>query len=268
MKLNPYPGTFLVKEGSEGGGKSTQAKLLAERLEREGHRVLLTQQPTKDGIFGKFVRFIYMTPPEERRQRISQELSLCISSAEFQALARQATPKQKKYLGRFEAIAQEIFSGNLESLGELLQIGMTFDGLDHQERVVVPHLARGIHVVSDRWRLSTPAYAAGDGLDWRPFLEMQFDILGDDFIAPNMVFCLNVPVDVGLARTSLKLQGRKEHFDDPDKMSRIQAAYAEILEDPRLKNTLRVAVIDGTPGKEEVHRKIWEQVQPMLAGSS
>lgn len=36
---------FITLEGGEGAGKSTQAKLLAEKLEQRGHEVLLTREP-------------------------------------------------------------------------------------------------------------------------------------------------------------------------------------------------------------------------------
>ena len=36
---------FITLEGVDGSGKSTQAKLLKEALEAEGHRVLLTREP-------------------------------------------------------------------------------------------------------------------------------------------------------------------------------------------------------------------------------
>ena len=36
---------FITLEGVDGSGKSTQAKLLKEALEAEGHSVLLTREP-------------------------------------------------------------------------------------------------------------------------------------------------------------------------------------------------------------------------------
>lgn len=36
---------FITLEGGEGAGKSTQAKLLGEALQRRGHRIMLTREP-------------------------------------------------------------------------------------------------------------------------------------------------------------------------------------------------------------------------------
>ncbi len=40
-------GRFIVFEGIDGAGKTTQVKLLAERLERLGKRVIMTAEPTE-----------------------------------------------------------------------------------------------------------------------------------------------------------------------------------------------------------------------------
>ena len=48
---------FIALEGIDGSGKSTQAKLLAKKLESAGHKVYVTFEPT-DGIIGSMIRNI------------------------------------------------------------------------------------------------------------------------------------------------------------------------------------------------------------------
>ncbi len=48
-------GLFIVIEGLDGSGGTTQCRLLAERLEGRGHAVVRTCEPT-DGPVGRFIR--------------------------------------------------------------------------------------------------------------------------------------------------------------------------------------------------------------------
>lgn len=47
---------FIAFEGLDGSGSTTQAKLLAERLEKAGKSVFLTKEPTTDTPLGKLIR--------------------------------------------------------------------------------------------------------------------------------------------------------------------------------------------------------------------
>jgi dTMP kinase len=49
---------FIAFEGLDGSGSSTQSKILAERLEKNGHAVLKTKEPTKDTHIGKMIKEI------------------------------------------------------------------------------------------------------------------------------------------------------------------------------------------------------------------
>lgn len=55
MEKNLYEGKFIVIEGLDGSGKSTQAELLKKFFKKRKYKVLLTKEPTKDNKFGKKV---------------------------------------------------------------------------------------------------------------------------------------------------------------------------------------------------------------------
>ncbi|MCP3887610.1 MAG: dTMP kinase [Desulfobulbaceae bacterium] len=52
-------GVLIVFEGTDGTGKSTQQKLLADYLNSLGHQVVTTREPT-DGPFGQKIRNLYV----------------------------------------------------------------------------------------------------------------------------------------------------------------------------------------------------------------
>ena len=58
MKKNLYSGKFIVFEGLDGSGQSTQSKLLAGFLKKKHYKVLLTKEPTPDSEAGKKIRKI------------------------------------------------------------------------------------------------------------------------------------------------------------------------------------------------------------------
>ena len=68
-------GLFIVFEGIDGTGKSTQLHLLAEKLQQLGYAVVATREPT-DGIYGKKIRELFVD-----RQTVShdEELELFIA---------------------------------------------------------------------------------------------------------------------------------------------------------------------------------------------
>jgi dTMP kinase len=73
--MRPYPGHLIILEGIDGTGKSTQAKLLASSLRDQGHRVVLSREPT-DGAFGRRLRESATTgrlSPEEELQLFHQD---------------------------------------------------------------------------------------------------------------------------------------------------------------------------------------------------
>jgi len=77
MRKNPYPGKFIVFEGLDGSGQSTQAKLLAEFLRREKRQVLTTKEPTLNSAAGRLIRRVLdgkkKMPPQKLQELFTQD---------------------------------------------------------------------------------------------------------------------------------------------------------------------------------------------------
>jgi len=61
---------FIALEGIDGSGKSTQVKLLTEKLEQAGHKVYTTCEPT-DSPIGKIIRDIFTHKMEADHRTIA-----------------------------------------------------------------------------------------------------------------------------------------------------------------------------------------------------
>jgi len=58
MIKNPYPGKFVVVEGLDGSGQTSQAELLRDFFIKKGYQVVLTKEPTLDSEVGKKIKEI------------------------------------------------------------------------------------------------------------------------------------------------------------------------------------------------------------------
>ena len=71
-------GLFIVFEGIDGTGKSTQLHLLAEKLKQMGYAVVTTREPT-DGPYGRKIRELFV---DRTTVSHTQELELFIADRE------------------------------------------------------------------------------------------------------------------------------------------------------------------------------------------
>ncbi|MBN2306722.1 dTMP kinase [Candidatus Peregrinibacteria bacterium] len=82
---------FVAFEGLDGSGSSTQSRMLAERLEKNGKPALLTKEPTKDSPIGKLIREIL-----QHKLSVSPEtLQLLFSADRAEHLRNEIEPALK-----------------------------------------------------------------------------------------------------------------------------------------------------------------------------
>lgn len=81
MTNRRYPGLFLSFEGTDGSGKSTQMRLLVERLRHEGHTVIENQEPGATHI-GRQIRRIILDPAHQEMAGMTELLLMFASRAQ------------------------------------------------------------------------------------------------------------------------------------------------------------------------------------------
>ena len=129
---------------------------------------------------------------------------------------------------------------------------MTAARVEHVRRVILPTLARGVSVVSDRYVGSTIAYqGAGRGMAEAYIRNLHKEAIGD--IWPDLVVILDLDPEIGLARSRKRLsageidEGRFETLD-LDFHRRIRQSFLDqAAQDPE-----RHVVVDASGTPEEV----------------
>lgn len=259
MHKNPYPGKFIVLEGIEGSGKTTQAKLLTERLLKEGKKVLLTREPTDNLFFGKLARLMYEA--ESAQEFVRGSLKGLLFNEEYLNSKQTANGKKLMHITRLEELAAEETALEHQNITLLFQTIMTLDRHEHLSQIIIPALREGTTVVSDRYFLSTVAYGVAEGARWQPFLEMQYDILGDEFLAPDCSIFLSISVAVGLERTIKKQRGRLEYHDTRERLERIGLAYQESMRNLKSENEMVLENFDGAGDADIIASKIYAEIK-------
>lgn len=134
--------------------------------------------------------------------------------------------------------------------------GMLFaaDRRDHLDRVVLPALARGEVVLTDRYFLSSLAYQSlALGLDrvWG---------FNAEFPAADAVVMLDLPPAECLRRVEARGAVR-DRFETLDQLERVAAAYEAAIARCVARGD-RIVRVDASGSPDEVHRRVWEAVWP------
>ena len=199
-------GRYVVLEGGEGVGKTTQAALIGDRLAARGIDVAVIREPGGDPFAEAGRALLLGDLPREPETEVLL----------FNALRAQVLRAQ-----------------------------------------VVPALAAGRWVISDRNRLSTIAYQGyGHGLD----LDWTRSVCATaaDLCPPDLELVLHVDEATSVARRDAR--GVSDRFEklDAEFHRRVVAGYLGEAE------RSGVTVIDASPAIDEVTDAIWARVAPLL----
>jgi dTMP kinase len=206
MRKNPGPGKFIVIEGLDGAGTTTQAELLAERLSERGS-VWQTQEPTNRPA-GQLIR--------------------------------------------------QILTHDWKTDPRALALLFAADRVDHVYRDwgILDHLRRGVHVVCDRYYLSSMAYQTLDaGFDW-------VYRINDRVLRTDVMVFVEVPVVQCLERIGDRQGGRKELFEEQRALEKVRASYYQAMQ--RLGEQEAIQVVDGCGSIDQVAELVWNRVESLF----
>ncbi len=203
-------GAFISFEGGDGAGKSTQIKILADRLRAAGHKVVQTREPGgSDG--GEAIRALLVKGDKDRWSALTEALLM--------------------YAAR----------------------------RDHLEKKILPALAKGDVVITDRFADSSMAYqgvAGGAGIDKLEALH-QLVVGAHD---PDLTLILDAPAEDGLQRADASNGETRFEEKGAAFQHKVREAYLEIAR--RAPN--RCVVIDARGTIDEVAARIEEAVKQRL----
>jgi dTMP kinase len=128
------------------------------------------------------------------------------------------------------------------------------DRLDHLAREVEPTLARGTHVVSDRYVISSYVYQGR-------FVDAAFVRAVNQAARPaDLTLLLDVPAEVAAARRQAR-GGAEELFDALELQRQLVEQYR--VEAARLAATERVIIVDGSAPPDAVFEAVRGHVEQL-----
>lgn len=221
---------FLTLEGIEGTGKSTQAALLAERLQASGRPFWLTREPGGTPLAGA-IRAL-MLHPEESRAALAQA-----------GLAPGAVPTEE-----------------MLPLTETLLLSAA---RAQHVPAIRAHLAAGEIVVCDRYADSTRVYqGTARGFDMQTILALED--MATDGLKPDLTLLLDIPAEVGQARKArASADGGEWNRLDAEGLAfhqRVRAGYLALA----AAEPQRILVLDASLSPDALANIIWETVLARL----
>ena len=121
----------------------------------------------------------------------------------------------------------------------------------HLEDVVLPALAQGVHVVSDRFTDATFAYQGGGrGLPTAEVEVLENWVQGS--LRPDLTILLDVPLEVSVARIEGSRDKDRFEREDSDFFARVRAAYLQRA----AQSPQRYEIINSHRDKAEVKQDI------------
>ena len=192
--------------------------------------------------------------------QLYQHNAAAVAQELLQGLSAPQAYTSPKYL--YDALGSRLFEAITElpeyDLTRTEALLMAADRAQHIDELILPTLASGKHVVSDRSAFSSLAYQGyGRMLDIDELKRLNNWAIQENW--PELVIFIDVPLDQLLERLKKRELDRFER-EDRSFFERIYTGFHTMAAaDPQ-----RWMIVDGTPPKEELQATILQGVQDRL----
>jgi dTMP kinase len=206
-------GVFIVLEGIDGAGTTTQSQALAEFLRTRGEQAVVTSQPS-DGPIGRLIRQVLK--------------------------------------GQLETVLPD---GTTEPIDpDTIALLFAADRLNHLKAEVIPNLAKGVHVICDRYVVSSLVY---QGVE----VDLDFVLqINRQALHPDLMFFVKVDPEVAMCRIDDSREER-ERFENLPFQREVAANYERELQAYR---ACPVIEVDGEMAIDDVTKVICHRVAETL----
>ena len=165
--------------------------------------------------------------------------------------------------GRVGKLIREYLSGRVDAPDvdrhfHSLALLFAADRLDHLAREVEPLLGRGIHVISDRYLLSSLVYQS---LHCRP---SWVAAINAESPPPHLTVLIDLPAEVAMERLARRnLFEASEIYETLEQQEKLRERYLAAARD--LSFGQEIVVVDGSADEAAVHQRIAAQVESRLS---
>ncbi len=131
------------------------------------------------------------------------------------------------------------------------------DRADHLNNEINPKLQDGVHVISDRYYLSSLAYqSVGADYEW-------IKLINRNFLRPDLTFFLDVPPEVCFKRMQAQ-RWHMELYEDLVNLKRVRANFEQAISDLKQMGE-QIVILDGNQPVQDVHRMIVQETKKLMA---
>ncbi len=151
-----------------------------------------------------------------------------------------------------EKIRELLLSSETKSMHSDTELMMMFAARnEHIHSKIMPALAQGDWILSDRFTDASYAYQGGGrGLDIKRIAQLERWVLQD--FSPDMTLLLDVPVELGMSRVESRGKKDRIELEDMDFFNRVREAYI----DRSKQFPDRIKLIDSSQTVEHTKQQI------------